>query len=508
MRFAITACLIAPLILSAQFGWLGRNDHFVPTATVAGIGVGRAELSDIELARRAEQMIDSQTFAILRDPQALSGAERITGPKLTRIFEDASRRSGLPASFIAAIAYLESWGRPDVQSSAGPKGIMQIAHATAKSMGLQINYATKYRQVTEKVQQRKKGSKKSTPVTRTRKIPYTVLVRDERLMPEKAVPAAAMYLARLEQRYGGRDWAVWAYHCGEGCIAEVRGIADRARLKEPVTVSRVFFGANPARHVELHRVIQKHMDRDYSPTYFFRIKRAEELLAVYKDDPSQFKKMFNEYRFRINPDQRAPHRLTVWLKPDDLAYRTCEDMRREAGSSLVKALDDPKYFGFSLAAAIGQDDPKNREYYLQASQAAIGTVAYIAWETRRLHEAMKPKNEKFVPLEVASLVRPLDREERTLDPKTELPSHCSGQVFDLNVAALPSGERDALEFVLSDLGFSGHLGFIRESASATFHIGAAPTARDFFARVYREASTAREHAANVNGPTAGAENEF
>ena len=39
---------------------------------------------------------------------------------------------------------------------------------------------------------------------------------------------------------------------------------------------------------------------------------------------------------------------------------------------------------------------------MQASQAAIGTIAYIAFETRRLHEAMKPKNERFVPLEIMS----------------------------------------------------------------------------------------------------------
>jgi hypothetical protein len=488
MRAALAACLFAPVLLWAQLGWLtGKKDYFVPNNTLTGVGVGRTDMSDIILARRTEQMIDSQTFAILRDPQALAGAERITGPKLTRIFEAASKQSGLPASFIAAIAYLESWGRPDVQSATGPKGIMQIAHATAKSMGLRINYATKYRIVTEKVQVRKKG-KKPTTVTRKRKVPYTVLVSDERLIPEKAVPAAARYLARLEDRFGGRDWAVWAYHCGEGCIAEVKGIVDRAKLKDPLTVPRVFFGSHPARNQELYRALARHMERDYSPTYWFRIKRAEELLELYKEKPAEFRKLFNDYRYRINPDARAPHRLSVWLKPDDLAYRTCDDMRREAGSSLVRALDDPKYFGFSLAQAIGQDDPKNREYYLQASSSAIGTIAYIAWETRRLHEAMRPKNERYVPLEVSSLVRPLDVEERTLDPKTELPSHCSGQVFDLNVASLPPGEREALEFVLDDLGYSGYLGFVRESAStSTIHVGASPSARDFFTRVYEEA---------------------
>ncbi|MBC7927603.1 MAG: transglycosylase SLT domain-containing protein [Bryobacteraceae bacterium] len=487
MRTALAALVLVPA-LSAQLNWLTHKDYFVPALTLSGIGVGRSGMSDTMLSRRTELMIQSQTFSILRDPQALAGAERITSPRLRKIFADASKSSGLPASFISAIAYLESWGRADVQSSAGPKGIMQIAQATARSMGLQIVYATKYRVVQERVAVRKKGSKKTTTVVRKRKVPYTVLVRDERLIPEKAVPAAANYLARLEQRYGSRDWAVWAYHCGEGCANEVRTIAQRSDLDEPATVARVFFGAHPGRNRDLYRSLQHHMERDYSPTYWFRIRRAEQLLELYEENPEEFRKEFNDYRYRINPDQRAPHRLTVWLKPDDLAYRTCEDMRRESGTSLVRALDDPKFFGFSLSKAIGQDDPANREYYLQASQASIGTIAYIAYETRRLHEAMKVKGERFVPLEISSLVRPLDVEERTLDAKSELPSHCSGQVFDLSVASLPPGEREALEFVLADLGFNGYLGFVRESENGTtFHVGPAPTARDFFSRLYQEA---------------------
>src|SRR3712207_4212488 len=114
MRVArtFTALLVfLPLLLSAQFGWLGKKDYFVPTTTLSGIGRGRGDSSDAILARRTELMIDSQTFSIMRDPQALAGAQRITGAKLRKIFEKASSRTGLPASMIAAVAYLESWGR-------------------------------------------------------------------------------------------------------------------------------------------------------------------------------------------------------------------------------------------------------------------------------------------------------------------------------------------------------------------------------------------------------------
>src|SRR4029079_16537952 len=121
--------------------------------------------------------------------------------------------------------------------------IMQIASATARVMGLKIVYATRYKISTEKKLVRETKGKPTWTTVRKR-IPYTVLVRDERMIPDRAIPAAAQYLARLEERYGGRDWAVFAYHCGEGCAGEVRAIAQRSiGIGESPSVARVFFGA-------------------------------------------------------------------------------------------------------------------------------------------------------------------------------------------------------------------------------------------------------------------------
>src|SRR3954447_20773359 len=83
---------------SGQFGWLNKKDYFVPATTLSGIGLGRADITDAVLEKRTEFMVDSQTFSIMRDPQALAGAQRITSSKLQKVFDDASRRSGLPSS--------------------------------------------------------------------------------------------------------------------------------------------------------------------------------------------------------------------------------------------------------------------------------------------------------------------------------------------------------------------------------------------------------------------------
>jgi hypothetical protein len=501
MRAILLAAALASLGV-AQLPWFGSKPSFVPTIRLSGIGIDRTGITDAVLERRTQLMIESQTFGILRDPRALDGAERVTSPKLKKLFENASRTSGLPASFIAAIAYLESFGEAKAESPAGPKGMMQIAAGTARAMGLKIVYATRYRTANVRRQVRGRNGKLAWKTSK-RKIPYSVLIRDERMIPEKAVPAAASYLSRLESRYGSRDWAVFAYHCGEGCTAEIRALVDRSEgLKEGlVSVARAFFSCSPAYNRELYDAFQHHMERDFSPTYFFRISRAQELLSLYERDPEAFRKLYSAYRNRIEPEKRAPHRLSVWLTPEDLLYRSCEDLKRDQGKKLVRTFDDPRFFGFSLRrtgfGAIGEDDIANQEYYLQASPSVVGTIAYVSFEARRLHEAMRPRGEKWQPIEITALVQPLDYEERQAkrhaSGKPEPPAHCTGQVFDLSYANLPSGQREALEFVLNDLGWDGYLGFVRDSASnSTFHVGAAPTARDFFTRIYEEAL------ANVN----------
>jgi transglycosylase-like protein with SLT domain len=353
-------------------------------------------------------------------------------------------------------------------------------------MGLKVMVATRYRVTREKVLV---PSKRKRPVfkTITHKAPYTVTVRDDRLNPDRAIPAAANYLAGMERKFGGADWAIFAYHCGQGCVAEMMELTRRARgiPKDELTVPRMFFAANPAWNRELYEAIQQQMQRDYSPTYYFRVRRAQELLALYRRSPGEFQALAQQYRSDfgggVNPN-RAPHRLSVWLKRDDLLFRSCELIRSESGKRLVKALDRPEYFGYKLN--ITPDTPEDLEAFQHAAPSAIGTLTYIAFETRRLFEEMDPKGEKFQPLPVISLVAPQDYLEK-LNQREAL-SHCSGQVFDIDYAGLPPKEVECLRFVLNDLGWDGYLGFVDEGRD-NLHIGCSPSSREFFATVFQEA---------------------
>src|SRR5207253_4650170 len=277
-------------------GWSADSDYFAPTHRLAGVGVDRVEMSPLTLEVRTQHMIDSETFAIMREPEALAGAVRVSSGKLQKLFKAAEAASGFPASTLAAMCYLESFGDPKAASPAGPKGIMQFSEGTGRSAGLKIVHATRYHTTTTTQQVRNKRGKLVTRKVRT-KVPYTVTVRDDRLYPERAIPAAAKYLARLTHKFGRQDWAIFAYHCGEGCVSEIQPLTEKAvKYNEPVSVAAMFFAASPAQHRELYEALQFHMQRDYSPTYWFRVTRAEQLLKLYQQDPMEFKTLYTDYR--------------------------------------------------------------------------------------------------------------------------------------------------------------------------------------------------------------------
>jgi hypothetical protein len=491
VRFLRGSTAITVVFVLSSNLLLARPEYFKPDHRLTGVAVDRADISPAILDARIERMIQSQTFAIMRDPQAAAGAERITSPRLARIFRAASESSGLPASTIAAIAYLESWGNAQAASPAGPKGIMQFSEATARAAGLRVVRVTKFRVTTER---KIVGKKAGKPVYKTvrHSTPYTVTMRDDRMNPEQAVPAAANYLARMETKFGRRDWAIFAYHCGEGCVAEMIPLAEAALgHKTQPSVAAMFFAASPAFHRELYEAIQRHMQRDYSPTYWFRIQRAEQLLNLYQTDRAAFRELAEQYRNPNNPERRANNRLVIWLKSNDVFYKSLEDLKTASGKGLEKAFDDPQFFGFALPKLSG--DPATQELYLQNSPAAIGTLLYIAYETRRLFDKHKPKGEHFVPLQVAEFVGTTDHpaEAGTLQVDPEFPEHSTGQVFDIDRSTLPPGERECLNFVLDDLGWDGYLGFMQVSGD-TLHIGPAPSAREFFSTVFEEAMLQRK----------------
>jgi hypothetical protein len=474
MKF--TAALFLSLV---SWGQAGSPAYFFPSHRINGVGVERDGLSEEALQVRTDLMIQSQTFGIMREKDVLTGVRRITEPKLQAIFHAAADSSGFPFRTLEAISFLESGGDPNAESPAGPKGIMQISEATAHDMGLQILRVTKYKITHEKVAVKAKKGTKPKFKTVTHKEPYVVLVRDDRLTPSVAIPAAARYLANIERKFGSEDWAIFAYHCGTGCVTAMMDLTTRARgiPKDEITVPRMFFSCSPTWNRELYQAIQTQMLRDYSPTYYFRIQRAAQLLALYREDPAEFAALQQSYKNQFATGPRAPHRLSAWLRRDDLIYHTGSDIRANVGDRLVQAPDNAEYLGFTL-------EPAGAMEFSEAAPAALGALTYVAFETRRLYEQMDDARQRFQPLRVSALVEP--EEFARQSSQHEALAHSSGQVFDIDTSHMPSGERECLQFVLDDLGWSGYLGFVEDGADR-LHIGCSPDSREFFTGVLQEA---------------------
>jgi hypothetical protein len=253
--------------------------------------------------------------------------------------------------------------------------------------------------------------------------------------------------------------------------------------RDQITVPRMYFSASPAWNRELYLAIQQQMQRDYSPTYYFRILCASELLALYRSDPVAFTALADANKSEFNTVGRAPHRLSVWLKREDMIFRSNDDIRADNGRLLARAFDRPDFFGYALNfQGIAAE---HREQLAEASPATLGALIYIAFETRRLFDAVGAGQEKFRPLPIAALVEPEDYTSKQ-DRRDEA-AHSSGQVFDLDYSGLPPVELECLRFILDDLGDEGYLGFVEEGRD-NLHIGSSPSSRDFFTAVFEEAS--------------------
>ena len=92
--------------------------------------------------------------------------------------------------------------------------------------------------------------------------------------------------------------------------------ADDLWLPTKLEKQLALFAASPAWNRELYQAIEQQMQRDYSPTYYFRVMRAEQLLALYRRDPKEFERLSEQYRSEFTPSVRASHRLSVWLRAE------------------------------------------------------------------------------------------------------------------------------------------------------------------------------------------------
>lgn len=565
---------------------------FEPKESFPGLGAARRELSQNPeaLKAREEAIIEDQKFVVLRDPFYRKGVEAVVGDNnLRQTIESAASANGIPADILSAIIWVESNADPKAQSKTGPLGIMQFAKGTAKDMGL-ISSRSIYRDV---IKFFRRGRKR---IEKKQRVEETVVV-DGRLDPAKAIPAGAKHLSQLRDMFGGQlGLAIFAYHTGQGGASEVIRAAAKSleldsiervaddRLKDlsgnlrarnisrnkiledkegdversnakidsehigdlvkkyEFTAAKLYFDCSPKHHVLQYRAVQKYMDRDWGPTYFFRIKAAERLIQMYRNDRAQFDATWRSMRYQRlledhEPDRVVPHRMDAWYGKKDVRFGTRAALETaEKGTAAQPAWLHPVpkdhvegFFGYHLrtrpdeGGRIAEKDMEHQKSYLYLGKPAAGCLFYLANEYRKMfgfgghpievttlvrhvgYQGALAAGEKYEEEEDENGPNMLDTEEsvskvaqETLNnsrhrsggnPQAEqgqkLPLHCTGLAFD--VPYWGSNEKNLL-FILDDMRSAGLLDFIKEKLPPNFHIMPSknPKAVKIFERAYDE----------------------
>jgi len=264
-------------------------------------------------------MVQTQTFGILREPRA-PAARRLTPTRAAIAFPIGRRAQRVPAKRPGSYGLPGKAGAMHGREPRRPKGIMQISEATAHDMGLAVKHATLYRKVKERV-----AAPPSAASRNSNRNPQDSLFGHRTGRPPgSAAPfppppptwpawsagsAAATGYLRLPLRPGLR-------------CANARSHAPRQRRTQRAGHRRahVFF-VQPGVESRALRSHPAGMQRDWSPTYWFRVRRAEQLLALYREDPAAFASLAREYQSDFT-SARPPHRLSVWLRRPDLVFHS------------------------------------------------------------------------------------------------------------------------------------------------------------------------------------------
>jgi hypothetical protein len=491
---------------------VGRAAYFQPKHRLPGIGLDRVSMDDAIISLRTQNLIAAQTFGIMRNSDgkkldAAVWADRVSAPEMHDIIEGASRTSGFPASLIEGIVFIESGGDGNAKSPTGPRGIMQMTARIGNFLHLHHKVETKAQVVIKAPGSRNhaahKGQSRVKSITKTLK--HSVIV-DDRGDASRAIPAGAKLLADTaryyRQKYGfpgdvAEQFAAWEWHSGRPVVDKAVKLAEQGGIKN-ITLPRLFFLCSPWYNPELFALLQKDLDQDYGPTYWFRVMRAEQLLNLYRTNRAEYKALMDRNRSTVPGAEKAESRLETWYSLGG-SYQSVTDLKTAiASGKLVRPPSDSAYFSYVLRldgpAGIGSQDPANRELYATDPPAVIGALLYIASETRRVWEqSPHPAGERFVPLEVTSMVRTAQYQKLLNkvngNSRTTFPSHTLGAV-DVSFAKLSRSEETALHFVLEDLGFEEDIGYFNEhKAQKTMHFMPSPKQTGFFREIYDEATT-------------------
>jgi hypothetical protein len=444
-----------------------------------GLGRDRRDLSPQQIDARTERLELSTTFSLLRSPDALKAPARIFKADIWQAVERAARANDIDPMVLAGMIFVESYGDPLAKSPTGPAGIAQLTRSSARELGLSVGKRVRVgsRAVT-KTSVVGKGKNRRRVVRTVRQPVYKTI--DERYVPERAISAMARRLNNRRAWLGGRlDFAIAEYHMGAGRMARllssymgrpisVAGVRDEMADAE-VSYPAVFWTNTPYFRPAVYSLLQTLNGVDFSPTYYFRVKRAAQLLRLYRESPGEYAQL--AVRLQGSGGQPPSLQRSFLNQTGSRPVRSAYEAQLELGDRFVLLPEA------ALAVGVkGRSQPSGSLAQMAAERSTIGAVLFVARQLRLL------QGDSYSGFEI----------DRMLAHETEDEAaqrlHGLGWAFDIPTASLSAATQRDLRFVLTDLRQAGLLTYTEEDGRLpTLHVVRHPDHAGMFEQFYWDA---------------------
>ena len=436
-----------------------------------GILVPRAEMSELDALAyddsQDENLEDRAAFGLsqplyARSPGGVFATARRT-EEFRELVESAASGSGFDADLIEAIVFLESGGRPDVIAGDDPvnaSGLTQILAETAQNfLGMRVDLDLS-RGLTAQIT----GAVRRGNLARAERLRERRRAIDARFDPEQALAGTIRYLTTARELLGRDDLAVVSYHMGIGNLSNVlrayAGAEPGAEVPELVeerdlTWVRVFFDTAPDRNGAAHRLLVPLGDD--SPTYYWRVLAAQEIMRLYRDDADRLQELDLLHGAKASAEE------ALHPPSDTERFADAVDLQRAWDDHTLQPLpNDPTRLGFAIDRDLGRLAPRlgqPRELYRGLRPEALALLVYMAGRVKEISGASRP-------LRVTSALRDEAYQQLLRNDNPEATHgyslHTTGYAFDVARNYESGDQAQAFQFLLDDLTARGLIAWVRE----------------------------------------------
>lgn len=439
-----------------------------------------------DLERAATLGLSQPLYA--KSPGGVFAAARRT-EAFRPLIEDAVEGSDFDADLLEAIVFLESGGRPEVIAGSDPvaaSGLTQIVAETAQNfLGMPVDL-DRSRSLTVRIA----GAERRGNAAQAERLREQRRAIDARFDPEQALAGTVRYLTQARERLGTDDLAVVSYHMGVGNLTNVIRAYTGATAdvyvpdlveEEDLTWARLFFDTSPDRHSLAHALLLQLGDD--SPTYYWRVLAAREIMWLYRDDPERLRALDLLHAAKTSHEE-------VLHPPSETERFADADAVREAwdAGSLHELPDDPERLGFAVDETMGELAPKlgqQKTLYRGLRPEALAVLVYMSARVKELSAATQP-------LHVTSTLRDDEYQELLRNGNPEATHgyslHTTGYAFDIRRQYESGRQAQTFQFLLDDLTARGLIAWIREPGA--IHVTVAREAEELVDEVLERVPTA------------------